>query len=300
MLDLLTIKKLAERAGFDLCGVVACHHMQEPEMRFSRWLSAGYASTLDYLERNAAKRFDPRLLVEGAKTAIVCAVGYKNAVSEGYPVGHSAKIASYATAVDYHTSIRQMLMELFEGLKFISPDLRGRAFVDSAPVSEKSLAVEAGLGWIGRQSLLVTPQFGSFVLLGELLVDESCNSYDRPLERDGCGACNRCVEACPVGAILPERLVDTRKCIACRTIEQNSTEGSFDGWIFGCDGCQSGCPYNQKAPQYRNPRFAPLFDPRAMTGNDWLRMTPEEFERHMGSTPLTRQGLEALQIKLKR
>jgi len=131
MLDLLNIKKLAADAGFDLCGVAPCRHLSEGEARFRAWLARGGQSSLGYMERNAEKRFDPRLLVEGARTAVVCAVSYKNAASEGYPAGHRTKIASYACTADYHTTIRAMLAQLFEALRAAYPGLGGRAFTDT-------------------------------------------------------------------------------------------------------------------------------------------------------------------------
>ena len=170
MLDQRNIKRLAAQAGFDLCGVAPCRHLAANEARFRRWLGQGYQSSLAYLERHTEKRFDPARLVEGARTAVVCAVAYKNRTSDGYPATCRTKIASYACTTDYHTTIRNMLRGMLQALKAAYPGLEGRAFVDTAPLAEKQLAVEAGLGWIGRQSLLVTPQFGSFVLLGELLI----------------------------------------------------------------------------------------------------------------------------------
>ena len=151
------IKKFAAEAGFDLCGVASCRHFADSEARFRDWLARGYQSSLGYLERNLDKRFDPRRLVEGAETAVVCAVSYKNRFGEGYPDGCRTKIASYACTKDYHTTIRRMLGTLFDALRTEYPRLGGRLFCDTAPVLEKQLAVEAGLGWIGRQSLLVRP-----------------------------------------------------------------------------------------------------------------------------------------------
>ena len=170
MLDYQHIKKLAADAGFDLCGLAPCGHMAQNEAWLRAWLGKGYQSSLTYMERNVEKRADPRKLVEGARTAVVCAVSYKNRIGEGYPPGHRTKIASYACTADYHTTIKGMLNGMLEHLKAADPGLGGRAFVDTAPLLEKQLAVEAGLGWIGRQSLLVTPRHGTYVLLGELLL----------------------------------------------------------------------------------------------------------------------------------
>ena len=273
MLDHRNIKRLAAGEGFDLCGIAPCRHLAENEARFREWLAAGYQSSLDYLERNADKRFDPRRLVERARTAVVCAVAYKNRASEGYPPGCRTRIASYACAADYHTTIRDRLRRMLAALKAAHPALEGRAFVDTAPLCEKQLAVEAGLGWIGRQSLLVTPQYGSFVLLGELILTDEADAYDAPFEGEGCGRCRRCLESCPTGALVRSRMLDTGRCIACHTIEKEpGTEVDLHGWIFGCDACQSCCPHNLRAPLHRNPAFDPLFDPLAMDEAAWLAL----------------------------
>ena len=198
MIDHLYIKRLAAGAGVDL----------------------GRQSSLGYLERNVDKRFDARRLVEGARTAVVCAVSYKNRVGEGYPPGHRTKVASYACAADYHATLRTMLGGMLDALRAAHPGLGGRAFVDTAPLAEKQLAVEAGLGWIGRQSLLVTPQYGSYVVLGELILTEETDRYDAPFEGSRCGTCRSCIDNCPTGAVAPDRTIDTGRCISCRTIER--------------------------------------------------------------------------------
>ena len=301
MLDHRNIKRLAAGEGFDLCGIAPCRHLAENEARFREWLAAGYQSSLDYLERNADKRFDPRRLVERARTAVVCAVAYKNRASEGYPPGCRTRIASYACAADYHTTIRDRLRRMLAALKAAHPALEGRAFVDTAPLCEKQLAVEAGLGWIGRQSLLVTPQHGSFVLLGELILTDEADAYDAPFEGEGCGRCRRCLESCPTGALVRSRMLDTGRCIACHTIEKEpGTEVDLPGWIFGCDACQSCCPHNLRAPLHRDPAFDPLFDPLAMDEAAWLALDEARFGELLGRTPLTRSGLRRIQRNIRR
>ena len=300
MLDFQDIKKLAADAGFDLCGIAPCRHLAESEARFRAWLSRGGQSSLGYMERNTGKRFDPRLLVEGARTAVVCAVSYKNPAGGGYPAGHRTKVASYACTADYHTTIRAMLTRMLDALRAAHPGLSGRAFVDTAPLAEKQLAVEAGLGWIGRQSLLVTPRFGSYVLLGELILTDETDAYDAPFREDRCGSCRRCVEACPTGAVAADRTIDTGRCIACHTIEKEPQERvDLDGWIFGCDCCQSRCPWNLRAPMHRNAAFDPVFDPLAMDAAEWLGMDEATFEARCGRTPLTRSGLERIQRNVR-
>ena len=303
MLEIGHIKNLAKEVGFDLCGVVQCLNLEDDKAFLEGWIEEGYASSLDYLKRNIECRADATILVEGAKSVVVCGVAYKNRTSDGYPAEHSAKVASYACATDYHTTIKQMLFDLCKQLKEINPNFSARCFVDSAPIFEKRYAVEAGLGWIGRQSLLVTPEYGTFVLLGEIVMTEECDSYDKPLVSVGCGECRRCIEACPNSAVK-ERHIDTARCISCATIERKKEgEGASEscnlhGWIFGCDECQSVCPYNRKAPYYTNPRFEPLFDPVAMTPKEWLTLSDEEFSTKFASTPLERAGLERLKSNL--
>ena len=300
MLDRSEIKRLAAEAGFDLCGLAPCRPLEANAAWFRKWLARGYQSTLGYLERNVEKRFDPSRLFEGAQTAVVCAVSYKNPAGDGYPPHHRAKVASYASTADYHDTIRAMLRRLLDALCAGRPALRGRAVVDSAPLAEKQLAVEAGLGWIGRQSLLVTPRFGTYVLLGELLLTEPADSYDTPFGENRCGSCRACLDACPAAALVADRTVDTRRCISRHTVERDpDPAAALHGWIFGCDACQSCCPYNRRAPLHTNPTFDPLFDPVAMEPEEWLTMTPEAFDRRMGSTPLTRSGLERIRQNIR-
>ncbi len=290
------IIKVALEEGFDLVGVVAAEAMAEERKRFSEWLLSGAHSTLSYLERNVEKRFDARLLVDGCRSVVVCAVSYLSPYSRGYEEGMQTKIASYALARDYHLTIKQMLQRVAERLKEYAPELRFRAFTDSAPVAEKSLAVRAGLGWIGRNSLVVNPHLGSMMHLGELLISEEVDEYDKPMEGVGCGSCRRCVDSCPNGAISESRMIDTRRCISCRTIEREgcSEEITLDGWIYGCDACQSVCPFNRHAPLHSNAMFDPLFDPTALDAEAWQRMTEEEFEALAGKTAMTRAGLRRI------
>lgn len=306
MLENPTIKKLAARAGFDLCGITPAERLVQHETYYRAWLRAGHHATLGYLERNLNKRFDPSLLVDGARSVVVCAVGYKNPLSEGYPVECAARIASYACTHDYHVTIKGMLHTMLAELQHQNPGLKGRAFVDSAPLLEKQLAVRAGLGWIGRQSLLVTPQWGTYVLLGELVLTDQVDRYDPPFEGSRCGRCRNCIESCPAGAIVAPKTVDASRCIACRTIEPQAADSDereqapTDGWIFGCDRCQSCCPHNHKAPMHRNAAFDPLFDPTAIAPEEWLAMDEQEFTARFGSTPLARASLKRIRANLLR
>ena len=243
MLDYQHIKKLAADAGFDLCGLAPCGHMAQNEAWLRAWLGKGYQSSLTYMERNVEKRADPRKLVEGGAYGGGLRRKLQKPHRRRVSPGHRTKIASYACTADYHTTIKGMLNGMLEHLKAADPGLGGRAFVDTAPLLEKQLAVEAGLGWIGRQSLLVTPRHGTYVLLGELLLTDEADAYDAPFEGSRCGRCRNCIESCPTGAIVAPKVIDTGRCISCHTIEREPSGGiDLDGWIFGCDRCQSCCP----------------------------------------------------------
>ena len=286
------IKSAAQCLGFDLCGIARCQNFEVNERAYMRWLELGYDSSLGYMRNHLDKRFDVRQLVDGAKTVVVCAVSYKSEISGGYTESDRCKIASYACNRDYHKTLKKMLLRLLAELQSQYPQLQGRTFVDSAPLLEKQYAVEAGLGWIGRQSLLVTPEFGSYVLLGELVLDVEADVYDAPYEGVGCGECRRCMEACPTSAIVAPMTINTAKCISCRTIEtENDTNIDLHGWIFGCEECQNCCPYNRRAAMHRNEAFNPLFDPRDISAEQWLAMSEEEFSTRFGVTPLKRSGL---------
>ena len=294
------IKSAALRAGFDMCGVARPRLFERNKTAYENWLERGYDSTLEYMRRNLDKRFDVRELVEGAQSVIVCAVSYKSDINTRYEATTPNKIASYACCRDYHKSIKKMLQQLLKELQAKYPQLQGRAFVDTAPLLEKQMAVEAGLGWIGRQSLLITPQYGSYVLLGEIVVNVEADEYDSPIEGVGCGECRRCREACPAGALVDDMVVDTSACISCRTIEAESERvGDLNGWIFGCDECQMCCPYNKRAESHRNANFNPLFDPCEISSERWLSMSEEEFAERFAATPLKRSGLERIKRVVK-
>ena len=300
MLETKYIKELVESEGFDLCGVTSCRHLKLNEEAFGRWLAMGYDSSLGYMRNYLDKRFDVSSLVDGARTVVVCAVAYDGTQAEEADVGYP-KIASYACRRDYHKVIRKALLSVFKRLRERYPEVQGRAFVDSAPLVEKQLAVDAGLGWIGRQSLLVTPQYGSYVLLGELVLTDETDVYDSPMQSAGCGACRRCVEACPTGAIVSDMVINTARCISCHTVESSPDHKvDLSGWVFGCDECQMRCPYNRVAKPSRGGLLQREFSPKNISDKEWLAMDEQMFQQRFGSSPLKRAGLEKIQSNIKR
>ena len=300
MFSASTIKQIAAKVGFDLCGIAKCRNFPINEKAYHLWLDRGYDSTLRYMRNHMDKRFDVQALVDGAKSVVVCAVSYKSSISGGYCEQDSTRIASYACVDDYHKTLKKMLLAMQKELLLEDHTLQLRVFVDTAPLLEKQYAVEAGLGWIGRQSLLITPQYGSYVLLAELVLDKEVDSYDEPMKNVGCGMCRRCVDACPTGAIVEPMVIDTSRCISCHTKEaEHNFELEQHGWIFGCEECQNICPYNKRAAEHSNPKFNPLFDPREIKANEWLAMSEEEFTARFGTTPLKRSGLERIKRSIK-
>ncbi|MFI3290189.1 MAG: tRNA epoxyqueuosine(34) reductase QueG [Rikenellaceae bacterium] len=298
MLDSACIKRLASEAGFDLCGVTKAEYLPHAELRFSEWLASGYGEGLEYLYRNQELRFDASKLMDGAKTVVVCGVNYKSDLSLTQDLESGVGIASYALMRDYHKTIKKRLKSVFKGLQLITPELNGRVFTDSAPLLEKHLAVKAGLGWIGRQSLLITPKYGSFVLLGEILLDREVDIYDFEQSGDGCGSCRRCIEACPASAINNNRTLDTRLCIACRTIElEDSGDKPLAGWIFGCDICQRCCPHNQRSPLATNLDMRRTLTPP--TRESWMQMDDKDFETFAQGTPIKRSSLQRVKHNIK-
>lgn len=313
------IRKSAMQAGFSLCGIARARVLTERGDALDRWLDAGMDSGMEYMRRNRDKRLDPCAVVAGARTVVVCAVNYKN---EAWRQSVVPRIASYAYAPDYHTTVKEMLFRVSAALRGEYPGVGGRCFSDTAPVLEKAWAVEAGLGWIGKNSLLVTPEYGSFVLLGELIIDAECDAYDAPLAADRCGSCTRCIDACPNGAIVSPRVIDTRRCISRMTLERGAHDAAdasgaqsardgcepadtesgrmpvLHGWLAGCDECQCCCPYNWRTPLHSDPRFAPVIPPATATADFWRTLTEEEFHRLFSNTVLARRGYRELKSNI--
>jgi len=249
------IRSSALTMGFDLCGVTGPGIESRYRSIYLDWLAKGYNGSMDYLARNVGKRLDPTKLVPGTKSIICLAVNYYQPAPPPDP--GSARVAMYAWGKDYHQVVRDMLARLTQEIEvLVGSKLTFRAFVDTAPVMEKALSVQAGLGWIGSNSCLINRRLGSFLFLGELFVDIEI-APDEPVE-DHCGRCRRCVEACPTGAIVEPGLIDAARCISYLTIEHSGPidpelSEKIDGWIFGCDLCQQVCPFN-RSPACTNVR----------------------------------------------
>ena len=240
------VKELAGRAGFARVGVAGAGTLAG-EGVFRDWLARGWSGGMDYLARNVEKRFRPEALVPGARSVLCLAVGYAPAGGDPQP----GPIALYARGRDYHEVLARRCSRLMDDIRAMVSGFSGRAFVDSAPLAERSLAAEAGVGWIGRNGCLIAPNLGSFVLLAEIVSNLEL-SPDKPLAAR-CGGCDLCIRACPTAALAGDGLVDARRCISYLTIEHRGPIDSdvatrMGCRVFGCDACQLACPHNLRLP----------------------------------------------------
>ncbi len=278
------LKRLAAEAGFDLCGVAPATELDGFGPRLERWLDEKMNGTMGYMERNAAMRADPRLLVPDARSVISVAVAYK---PDRTMCGRH-KIAQYAYGRDYHEVLKERLHHLIAMLRERWPSFEAKACVDTVPISDKLWAARAGLGWIGRNTLLVTPQFGSYVNLGELVTTSEFDTYDTPIENQ-CGDCHRCVDACPNHALdRSESLgLAATQCTAYQTIERDGvvlrSALHRPNYVFGCDSCQLACPWCASSPAVRT-----VTDQRMSELEALPDASESDFRRLTAHTPLSR------------
>ncbi len=250
------IKQHALSLGFDACGICRAED-SEQEANYMKWLSEECQAGMSYLERNIDKRMDPRLLVEGAKSIISVALNY---FPHRFQHENAPKFAYYAYGEDYHDVVKGKLNQLFDFIKLRFPDVSGRYFSDSAPVLERFWAARAGLGFVGKNTLLIIPGKGSYFFLGELIINLELD-YDSPVSQN-CGKCRRCLDACPTEAIEKPHWVNARKCISYQTIENKGEilpeiVPKLNNNVYGCDICQILCPWNRYARPHNTPEFNP-------------------------------------------
>jgi len=289
------IKAKASELGFSFCGISKAEFLEEEAPRLEQWLKKEYQGKMSYLENHFDKRLDPTLLVPGAKSVISLVYNYfpSHDLSE-----HSdLKIAKYAYGEDYHAVIRDKLKIFLNRIQEETGQIQGRAFVDSAPVMERAWARRSGVGWIGKNSLLLNKSMGSFFFLAELIIDLELE-YDSPT-KDYCGTCTACIDACPTDAIAEPYVVDGSKCISYFTIElkeeiPSDVKGKFENWIFGCDICQDVCPWNSFSKPHQEPRFNSQSDFSAITRQEWKEMTNEVFEKLFKTSAVKRAKFDGL------
>jgi epoxyqueuosine reductase len=293
------IKAKAYELGFHRCGIAQAGYLDQEAPRLKRWLDAGMNGEMGYVADRIDRRLDPRKLLEGAKSVICLAHSY---YSDKKPSDSTApKISKYAQGGDYHRVLKKKANALLEYLRGEIGDFQAAITVDSGTVLEKAWAARAGVGWVGKNSLIMHRDTGSFMFLTLVIVDLELD-YDRPLE-DSCAHCTLCIDACPTGAIVEPHVVDARNCIAYLTIETKGDipidkRGTLNNWIFGCDICQDVCPWNRKAQPHGEQQFDAPDELYQMSDVDWQNLTQERFNRLFIGTPLARGGYRRLRRNL--
>ena len=294
------IKDKANELGFISCGISKAEFLEEEAPRLEKWLNQNLNGKMAYMERNFDKRLDPRLLVPDSKSVISLLFNYYT--NKKQEDNQSPKISTYAFGEDYHFVIKRKLKELMNYIKSKIGDVGGRVFVDSAPIMEKAWASKSGLGWIGKNTNLISKKTGSFFFIAEVIVDLELE-YDSPTT-DHCGSCTKCIDACPTEALIAPYQIDGSKCISYLTIElkdqiPNEFKDKMDNWAFGCDVCQTVCPWNRFANEHEEESFTPKEELLKMTKNEWSEITEEVFDKVFENSAIKRTKFDGLKRNIK-
>ena len=288
------IKNEAKRLGFISCGISRAEFLEDEAPRLEKWLKMKMNGEMKYMENYFEKRLDPTKLVDDAKSIISLTYNY---YPEDLQNKEAPKVSKYAYGMDYHYVIKEKLNFFLTFIKDKIGDVHGRAFVDSAPILEKAWAAKSGIGWVGKNSNLITKQVGSFYFLAELIVDLDLD-YDT-IESDHCGQCTACIDSCPTEAITEPYVVDGSKCISYFTIELKENipqefKGKFDDWVFGCDVCQDVCPWNKFSKPHKEPLFQSSSELMKMSRDEWNEITEETFNKIFKDSAVKRTGYKGL------
>jgi epoxyqueuosine reductase len=286
------IKAESKRLGFLSCGISKAGFLEDEAPRLEQWLNKQMNGQMSYMENHFDKRLNPTLLVDDAKSVISLLLNY-------YPTEHqnpdSYKISKYAYGQDYHFVIKEKLNELLYAIQTEIGTVHGRAFVDSAPVLDKAWAAKSGLGWVGKNTNLITQKVGSFFFVAELIVNLELE-YDNSTT-DHCGTCTACIDACPTDAIVEPYVVDGSKCISYFTIElkdhlPTEMKDKFNNWAFGCDICQDVCPWNRFSKPHNEPLFSPNAEVLSFSKKDWEEITNDTFNKVFKNSAVKRTKFE--------
>ena len=294
------IKNEASRLGFLSCGISKADFLENEAPKLEQWLNQGRHGTMSYMENHFDKRLDPRLLVPGAKSVISLLLNYHTEQVQTDP--EAPKISTYAYGMDYHFVIKEKLKNLMHFIHMEIGEVEGRVFVDSAPVMDKAWAAKSGLGWVGKNTNLISKKAGSFFFIAELIIDLELE-YDLP-STDHCGSCTACIDACPTVALIQPYQIDGSKCISYLTIELKESipsefHNKMDNWAFGCDVCQNVCPWNRFSQPHTEPNFEPHQDLLSLTKKEWEEMTEEVFSSVFKNSAVKRTKYEGLKRNIK-
>ena len=295
------VKAKALELGFLDCGISEASFLAEEKERLQNWLENEMHGEMAYMANHFDKRLDPRLLVENARSVVSVLLNYfpsEKQVDTEAPV-----LSKYAYGTDYHFVMKGKLDELFRFIQLEIAPCTGRCFVDSAPVLDRAWAARAGLGWIGKNTNLISTEHGSFFFIGELIIDLELHADDK-IVRNHCGNCTRCIDACPTQALVAPFVLDARRCISYQTIENRNEidpmlKGKFENRVFGCDICQDVCPWNLKSETHHEPAFNPEAKLMNLTRKEWHEMDKPLFNKLFVNSAVKRPRFEGLKRNLK-
>ena len=313
------IKARAVELGFDKIGIVRVEALIEERVRLEEWLRRGYHGEMPYMARDPEQRSNPRKIFPGAKSVIVVALNYytpyQHSISTGSNRSHHAthdngastcdaqstgKVSRYAWGDDYHDIVGEKLRDLLAWIRAEYPGAEGKVCVDIQPMMDKAWAVRAGLGWMGKHTNVITPEFGSWVFIGELLLNLELD-YDDSEVADQCGSCTLCIDACPTGAIVEPYVLDANLCISHATIESRAPEirqdvaANLEGWLYGCDVCQDVCPWNHAVRPTNESRFEPRDGNVNASLDQILELDQEAYAKRFRGSAMKRAKLSGLQ-----
>jgi epoxyqueuosine reductase len=295
------IKARAKELGFLDCGISGTRFLDEEKGRLEKWLQEGMHGEMGYMANHLEKRLDPRLLVENSRSVISVLLNYFPA--EKQADAEAPVLSKYAFGIDYHFVMKDKLVGLLQFIQSEIAPCEGRCFVDSAPVLDRAWAARAGLGWIGKNTNLISTEHGSFFFIGELIIDLELPANGQAV-RNHCGNCTRCIDACPTHALVAPFVLDARRCISYQTIETRgeidpALKGKFENRVFGCDICQDVCPWNLKSEAHQVEAFHPDIKLMSLTKGEWENMDKPKFNRLFRNSAVKRAKFEGLKRNLR-
>ena len=292
------IKQKAREIGFHKIGIVRAEPLETEQTHLENWLSQNFHGEMRWMEREPEKRSNPKLLFPEAKSLIVVALNYYTP-HEHEENSDKGKISRYAWGDDYHDVLKEKLRELLAFIKSIDSTADGKICVDTAPIMDKAWAVRAGLGWLGKHSNVITKDYGSWIFIGEILLNLELEYNDKIIE-DHCGTCTACLDACPTNAIVAPHIVDSKACLSYATIELRADElpaeisENLNGWLYGCDICQDVCPWNRFEKPTEEARFEPRKNNVSPDLNEIISLSQDEYVEKFRRSAMKRTKLNGL------